>query len=165
MPGPNIEMKLMQCFADVGGCDLWQGSYWKGCHQWWIGWHHPNNLRHWSWPSDDWVFIGYEKWYQRPKGDPKLLEAFYATPNHSVHRPPCPAPNGYWHLCYNHTGRQTWQEWVGTHPLVEHDDGQRYLKGGRSGPKGNFHFEGMGNGLGKVIGKWHLSMSCLSDLW
>ena len=104
MPGAHIDMKLMQCWADVGGCDLWQGSYWEGRHQGWIGWHHPNNIRGWSWPSDDWVLIGYERWYQRPKGDAKLLEAFYATTNPSVHRPPCPAPNGYWHICYNHTG-------------------------------------------------------------
>ena len=82
----------------------------------------------------------------------KLIEAFYATPNPSVHRPPCPAPNGYWHICYNHTGRQTWQEWVGT-PLVDDDEDQRYLKGGRSGPKGNFHVKGVDKGMGKGIGK------------
>jgi hypothetical protein len=64
-------------------------------------------------------------------GNSKLVEAFSATPNPSAHRPPCPAPNGYWHVCYNHSGRQTWQQWVGT-PLVEDDEDQLYLKGGRS---------------------------------
>ena len=32
MPGPHIEMKLMQRFEDVGSCELWQGSCWEGCH-------------------------------------------------------------------------------------------------------------------------------------
>ena len=77
MPGPHIEMKLMQCFADVGGCDLWQGSCWEGCHQWWIGWHHPNNIMGWSWPSDYWVLIEVREVVPTAEGDPRLLEAFY----------------------------------------------------------------------------------------
>ena len=115
--------------------------------------HNPNNLKHWrNWPSDDWVLIGYERWYQRPRGIRSSSRPFYATPNPSVHRPPCPAPTGYWHVCYNHNGRQTWQQWVGA-PLVDVDEDQRYLKGGRSGPKGNFHCKGVDKGLGKGIGK------------
>ena len=50
------------------------------------------------------------------------------------------------------TGRQTWQEWVGT-PIVDYDEDQRYLNGGRTGPKGIFHFKGVDKGLGKGIGK------------
>ena len=73
---------------------------------------------------------------------------FCATPNPSAHRPPCPAPSGYWHVCYSHSGRQTWQQWVGT-PRVEDDEDQLYLKDGRSGPKGNFHFEGADKGVGR----------------
>ena len=72
-------------------------------------------------------------------------------PTPSVHKPPCPAPNGYWHVCYNHSGRQTWQQWVGT-PIVKNNEDQLYLKGGRSGPKGNFHFKGAGKGVGKGMG-------------
>ena len=131
MPGPRIEMKLMRCFADAGGCDLWQGSCLEGCHQWWIGWQHPNTLKHWSWPSDDWVLIGCERWHQRPRGALSSSRPFYANPTPLAHRPPCPAPSGYWHVCYSHSGRQTWQQWVGT-PLVEDDEDQLYLKGGRS---------------------------------
>ena len=65
------------------------------------------------------------------QGGPKLLDAFYATPNPAAHRPLSPAPHGYWHVCYSHSGRQTWQQWFGI-TLVEDDEDQLYLKGGRS---------------------------------
>ena len=81
MPGPHIEMKLMQTFSDVGGCDCWIGSYWEGNQQWWVGWHSPNNLHGWAWPSDEWLLLGHERWYCPRRGEPKVLEAMYATPN------------------------------------------------------------------------------------
>jgi hypothetical protein len=80
MPGPHLELKIMQTWADVGGCDAWMGRYWRPNQQWWVGWHSLQNLPNWAWPSDDWVLIGYERWYQPRRGDPKLLEAFYASP-------------------------------------------------------------------------------------
>ena len=72
------------------------------------------------------------------QGDPKLLEAFYATPNPSAHRPLRPAPNGYWHVCYNHSGRMTWQQ----------DDADHIYLIGCSGSKGNFRMKGADNGKG-----------------
>ena len=29
MPGPHLELHIMQTWADVGGCDAWMGSYWR----------------------------------------------------------------------------------------------------------------------------------------
>ena len=96
MPRPLLELNIMKTWANVGGCDAWMGNYWRPNQQWWVGWHSPRNLPNWAWPSDDWVLIGYERWYQPRRGDPKLLEAFYASPNPSAHVPPCPPPNGQW---------------------------------------------------------------------
>ena len=76
MPGFHLELKIMKT-GDPN-------------QQWWVG--SPRNLPNWAWPSDDdWVLIGYERWYQPRRGDPKLLEAFYASPNPSAHVPPTPA--------------------------------------------------------------------------
>ena len=44
MPGPHLELNIMQTWADVGGCDAWMGSYWRPNQQWWVGWHSPQNL-------------------------------------------------------------------------------------------------------------------------
>ena len=49
--------------------------------------------------------------------------------------------NGYWHACYNHSGRI---------PLVEADADHLYLKG-CSDLKGNFHTKGADKGTGKGI--------------
>ena len=98
------------------------------------------------------------------QGDPKLLEAFDATPNPSAHRPLCPDPNGYWHVCYNHSGRMTWQQEVGT-PLVEDDADHLYLNGCNGSNKQLLH-EGCGQGHGqghnRGHGQWrgHISLSC-----
>jgi len=69
MPGPHLDMKLMQCWPDVGGVDCWIGDYWdpNRSTQWWTGWHLPGpsgieGLRSWSWPNPGWVLIGYELW-------------------------------------------------------------------------------------------------------
>ena len=58
------------------------------------------------------------------QGDPKLLEAFLC--NAQPLGPSATVPGSH-----SHSGRQTWQQWVGT-PLVEDDEDQLYLKGGRS---------------------------------
>ena len=126
MPGPHLELNIMQTWADVGGCDAWMGSYWRPNQQWWVGWHSPQNLPNWAWPSDDWVLIGYERWYQPRRGHPKLLEAFYATPNPSAHVHPCPPPDGHWHMCWSHSGVLTQSYW--TEEVLVEDD-VLYLKG------------------------------------
>ena len=147
MPGPHLELNIMQTWADVGGCDAWMGSYWRPNQQWWVGWHSPQNLPNWAWPSDDWVLIGYERWYQPRRGDPKLLEAFYATPNPSAHVHPCPPPDGHWHMCWSHSGVLKYSYW--TEEVLVEDDAL-YLKGrGKTGPKGNF-FLHQGRDTGKT---------------
>ncbi len=60
------------------------------------------------------------------------LKPFYATPNPSAHRPLCPAPNGYWHVCYNRSGRMTWQQ----------DDADHIYINDCSGSPGNFRMKG-----------------------
>ena len=136
----------MQTFSDFGGCDCWIGSYWEGDQQWWVGWHSPNHLHDWAWPSDEWLLIGHERWYCPHRGEPKVLEAFYATPNPSIQVPPLPPPDGHWHIVWSHRGHRKWQQWIDS-PLVE--DENLYLKGGRTGPKGNFHTKGKGQGKSK----------------
>ena len=86
MPGPRLELKIMQTWADVGGCDAWMGSYWKPNQQWWVGWHSPQNLPNWAWPSDDWVLIGYERWYQPRRGIPS---SWRPSMRLLTHRPMC----------------------------------------------------------------------------
>jgi len=114
--------------------DTWMSGYWEHKCQWW------------SWLSEDWVLIGYERWYYPRRGEPKLREAFYATPNPSTQPPLCLPPNGHWHLVYSKSGRETLRQWVAT-PLTEDD--QLYLKGGNTGPKGNFYTEAENKGKGK----------------
>ena len=153
MPGPHLEIKMMQTFADVGGCDAWIGSWWTPTHQWWVGYHSTRALNAWQWPSQDWVLIGYEKWYQPFAGTPRLREAFYATPNPSM-TPPylLTPPDGHWHVCYSLSGNETWRQWVGT-VLTEDANNQQYLKGGPTGPKGGFHGKGKGKAADTGKGK------------
>ena len=105
-----------------------------------------NNLHDWAWPSDEWLLMGHERWHCPHKGAPKVLEAFYATPNPSIKVPPLPTPDGHWHIVWSHHGHRKWQQWIDS-PLVE--DENLYLKGGRTGPKGNVHTEGKGHGKSK----------------
>jgi len=146
MPGPHLDIKIMQCFRDVGGCDAWLGSYWGPNQQWFIGWQSPRALRDWSWPSQEWTFIGYELWQYPRRGEPKLPEALYATPNPSTTPPHLlTPPNGHWHVRYSLRFRCQ-RMWVAT-PLTE--DEHLDLKGGGTGPKG----KGKGKGDGKNVGK------------
>ena len=81
------------------------------------------------------------------QGDPKLLEAFYATPNPSAHVHPCPPPDGHWHMCWSHSGVLKYSYW--TEEVLVEDD-VLYLKGrGKTGPKGNF-FLHQGRDTGKT---------------
>ena len=97
-------------------------------------------MPNWAWPSDDWVLIGYKRWYQPRRGHPKLLEAFYASPNPSARVPPCPPPDGHWHMCWSHSGALKYSYW--TEAVLVEDD-ELYLKGSsKTGPKGNFFAEG-----------------------
>ena len=82
--------------------------------------------------------IGYERWHCLHKGKPEVLDAFYATPNPSIHVPPLPLPDGQWHIVWSHRLLRKWQEWIDS-PLVEEET--LYLKGGCTGPKGNYHTE------------------------
>ena len=54
-----------------------------------------------------------------------------------------PPPDGQWHVVWKHCGHQTWQQWIDS-PLVEEEN--LYVKGGFTGPKGNYHTEGKGQG-------------------
>ena len=146
MPGPHLELKLMKTFEDVGGCDIWMGSFWAPRQQWWVGWHTPKDIDHWTWPSDEWLLIGWERWYQPINGKSKLLEAYYNTPNPSTTLPPCSAPDGHWHMTWSHRGNLTWSAWH-EGPLL--DDSPHYLKGGRTGPKGEFRAEWRTKGKAK----------------
>ena len=139
MPGPHLDLKLMQCWQDVGGCDCWMGSYWdpKRSTQWWTGWHLSgpsgiDGLLEWSWPNTGWVLIGYELWGYYKSGD-RLIEASYCSPNPST-TPPNQfgrQQSGHWHVLYRPNGtvkRSTWHSYV-------LEDMRHYLKGS-SAPKG-----------------------------
>ena len=154
MPGPHLEFKLMRTFEDVGGCDIWMGSFWAPRQQWWVGWRTPKDIDHWTWPSDEWFVIGWDRWCQKHVCQLKLLEAYYNTPNHSSTSPPCPNPDGQWHMTWSHKGNLTWNAWH-EGPLL--DESPHYLKGGRTGPKSDFHTAGKGEwhtkGKSKAQGK------------
>jgi len=153
MPGPHLELKMMQCYDDVGGCDAWIGSWWNPTHQWWVGYHSTRALNSWRWPSQEWTLIGHEKWYQPHIGNPKLREAFYVHPNPSMTPPHLlTPPNGHWHVRYSTRGNETLCQWTPL-PLTEDAPDRLYLKGGPTGPKGNFHCKGAadkGKGKGKA---------------
>ena len=139
MPGPNLELKLYKTWDDIGGCDCWIGCFWNPREQWWAGFHTRKDLDSWSWPDDSWTLVGHERWCQPVTSRSKLLEAFYNTPNPSSTRPPLPAPNGHWHMCWSHRGREAWCQY---HDTPAEEESQPYLKGGRMGPKGEFRTKG-----------------------
>ena len=64
--------------------------------------------------------IGYERWHCLHRGEPKVLDAFYATPHPSIHVPPLPLPDGPWHMVWSHRLLRKWQEWIDS-PLVEEE--------------------------------------------
>ena len=78
----------------------------------------PNNLHHWAWPSDEWLLLGYETWSCPHRGEPKVLEGFYAIPNPSIKAPPLLPPDGHWHIVWSHRGHLKWQQWIDS-PLVK----------------------------------------------
>ena len=109
------------------------GSYWGPNQQWFIGWHSPRALRDWRWPSQEWALISYELWQYPRRGEPRVREAFYATPNPSVTPPHLlTPPNGHWHVRYSLRGRCQ-RMWVAT-PLTE--DEHLYLKEAEQGLRG-----------------------------
>ena len=59
------------------------------------------------------------------RDEPKVLEAFYATPNPSIKVPPLPPPDGHWHMVWSYSGHRKWQQWIDS-PLVE--DENLYVK-------------------------------------
>ena len=139
MSGHNLDIKFMQCWDDVGGCDCWVGGFWdpNTATQWWSGWHLPGpaglaGLSGWSWPNPQWTLIGYELWAYFKKGD-RLIEAFYSCPNPST----TPAtqqqqePSGHWHITLHPNGTVKTSEWSADLLVDEH----LYPKG-TSPPKG-----------------------------
>ena len=141
MPGPHLELHLMQCYADVGGCDAWLSGFWTSSSQWWTGWHLPGpagpaGLSSWQWPHPGWVLIGFELWGEDPK---QVMESYYNHPNPSTS--PAAEPVGHWHVRYGPDGDildQTWSD-----DVLTVSDSKLYLKGGGSSP------EGKGQGKGK----------------
>ena len=156
MPGAHLDLMLMQCWPDVGGCDAWLGGFWTeedGRHQqWWTGWHlpgpsGPEGLTSWQWPSPHWRLIGYELWGSFRRG-PKLLEACYAYPNPSTTEDPeSQVPEGHWHLKWHPNGREISRDWSPEALIDDHP----YIKGGVFTPKGG-HQEAKGKGKGKPKG-------------
>ena len=159
MPGAHLDLRLMQTYTDVGGCDAWMASYWDKQSQWHVGWHLPGDpglrgLIQWKWPDPAWTLIGYERWYYYKHGQKeRLREAFYHYPNPSTTVPPAPLPKGHWHIKFDPKGNEISRTWSDS--LLE--GGELYLKGGRLGPKGggmNKNFgKGKDAGTGKGSGK------------
>ena len=147
---PHLDLKILQCYPDIGGCDAWLGGFWDASSQWYTGWHQPGReglqgLIQWKWPSDTWTLIGFERWEYRRKGD-IMREAFYNYPNGST-CPNAPPATGHWHMKASpHGETKTWKWFPGA--LVEEE---AYLKGGITGPKGG---KGKDKGQGKGKGNW-----------
>ena len=111
---PHLNLKILQCYHDVGSADAWLGGYWDARSQWYTGWHQPGNiglqgLREWTWPCDDWSLIGYERWEYRRRGD-ILVEAYYNDPNPSTSRF-APPPTGHWHMKFFPNGERRSSRW------------------------------------------------------
>ena len=144
MPGPHLELKLMQCYEDTGGADAWLTGHWDRVSQWWTGWHLPGpagraGLSFWSWPNPDWVLIGFERWdYFSKFPHSRLMEALYQHPNPSTLAWEAGEliPEGHWHIVYNRQGHLQTRTWD-PNPLVEPQN--LYLKG---------HATGKGKGKG-----------------
>ena len=163
MPGAHLDLKLMQCYPDVGGADAWLGGNWTPAgSQWWTGWHLPGPLDtirpagppgtiQWSWPNPHWVLIGFERWeYFRRFPHSRLMEARYQDPNPST-LAVAPEPEGHWHVTYGRNGLEQSCRWV-PNPLEE--PGHLYLKGDTGKGKGKGGTKGKGPGdKGKGKGK------------
>ena len=153
----HLEVRLMQCHNDVGGCDWWQGSWFeqgaspKVGHQWWIGWHSSNPLTGWQWPDDSWNLIGHELWHygKRPNAN-YLMEALYVTPNPSLspHGTDL-TPTGYWHGAWDKYGRLIFSRRYPNQFLTE---GPLLLKGA-SPAKGTGKGKSKGKGIAPGKGK------------
>ena len=149
MPGPHVDLKLMQCFPDVGGVDAWYGGFWQDRCQWFTGYHQPGakglaGLIEWSCPAPNWDLIGYELWESRRKGD-TLIEAYYNDPNPSTtaagkYR----QSTGHWHMRFWPNGDERDRQWFPN--ALEEDLG--YLKGGITGTKGGGITKGKGMAKG-----------------
>ena len=159
MPGAHLELKLMQCYPDVGGTVAWLSGFWDGGSQWWTGWHLPGPAMQWSWPNPDWRLIGFERW-QHFKRYPhhRLMEGMYQEPNPSMQaewQAGDLIPVGHWHVTYHSNGQQLSATWD-PNPLEEPRN--LYLKGrdhGKGKGKGPAD-EGKGKGSadkGKGKGK------------
>ena len=149
MPGPHLDAFVAQCFADVGGSDLWTSSYYQD--NWWVGWHTGAPFHHWylSEPHQ-WFLIGYEKWRTPLHGMPHMRKGYYAEPNPSTSVWGSDlTPVGHWQVAYNSNGHQTHRKWS-SFPLTW--DEEAFLAGRRQ--KGEWFPKGKGKGKkGKDMGK------------
>ena len=106
MPGSHIDAMVLQCYADVGGFDFWQSSFYDEDMQWWTGWHSraPFERFHLT-RSSEWTLIGYELWRKQPS---YLVEAYYAYPNPSTSIAGSNlTPQGHHYIAYDDEGEVT----------------------------------------------------------
>ena len=165
MPGPHLQLHLMQCFPDVGGIDGWLTGNWDETSQWYTGWHLPGPAYstagiQWSWPDPNWILIGHERWeYFRNYPHSRLMEGLYQDPHPSTVRadlveedPNVLIPQGHWHVTYHRNGRQQSCTW---HPDALEEPQHLYLKGQVQGKGTGKGQEGKGKckGKGKVQDK------------
>ena len=144
MPGAHFQVYVHRTWADVGGCDVWLGS-WSDDHlRWWIGYHSPKPQSEW-WRTRpaEWRDIGVEVWDQRPNG--YIVEAYYVHPMHSMS-----PPTGVW----KYEQGLEW-EWSYTHGGLLPPGPYNFLKGkgkAAGGPKGRGKAAGDPKGKGKAVG-------------
>ena len=153
---------LMQCYDNVGGTDLWLGSWYSPSAKWWTGWHTPTAFHHWPGlrRTPKWQLIGYEQWSD--DGWPtRIIQAYRAFPNPStVTKGSDLTPQGHWRHAYSadgsvthatyHTDILTWavkEEFIkGQGKGTPEGKGKGTSKGkGKGAPKG----QGKGNAKGK----------------
>ena len=141
-------MHLMRCYPDVGGVDAWLEGHWNETSQWYTGWHLPGPAHAaggmaWSWPNDNWILIGFERWdYFRKYPHTRQMEGMYQDPNFLT-------PVGHWHVTYHGNGQQRSCTWL---PNALEEPQHLYLKGMGKGQEDEGQ-EGEGKGQGNGKGK------------
>ena len=150
MPGPRLDLMLMLCCEEVGGCDLWMSGPWEKEGQWWLGLHFSspltglNALQALRWPDPRWHLIGYERWKRLSnRSGVRLLEAYYCEPNPSTTKTLEPT-KGHWHKHYYPSGKLMDEEWS----WEKLEDYRPYLNGGAFTLKGKW----LQGGKGKLAG-------------
>ena len=97
----------------------------------------------WSWPNDNWILIGFERWdYFRKYPHTRQMEGMYQDPNFLT-------PVGHWHVTYHGNGQQRSCTWL---PNALEEPQHLYLKGMGKGQEDEGQ-EGEGKGQGNGKGK------------